>query len=176
MSAYSTSKHCSDLDESLIYFTNLWIAAHATWSRAFKIKGYNGTFSQLKNDSTSMIQEFAAAKKNYLPQDCGDKASLWIGATIPAGLAIVAFFILICYCKIYGCCKNNHGDYQSIPWFAIINLIKNMYGIIEQVMKYIYKLSTLYSLAFFNFHSYFISKLPRCNSVPLQQSLYNKYF
>ena len=115
MSAYSTSKHCSDLDESLIYFTNLWIAAHATWSRAFKIKGYNGTFSQLKNDSTSMIQEFAAAKKNYLPQDCGDKASLWIGATIPAGLAIVAFFILICYCKIYGCCKNNHGDYQSIP-------------------------------------------------------------
>ena len=130
------SETCTDLEDSLLYFTNLWIAAHATWSRAFKIKGYNGTFSQLKNDSTLMLEEFSAAKKTYVPQACDNNLSfLEIFGLLAAAVVLVAMILLLFYCCLYGCKKSRgtrilpnrtRRNYQSIPWLVIK---KSMYFI-----------------------------------------------
>ena len=64
---------CTDLEETFDYLINLWVAGHATWVEAFRIR--NGSdFKNIaitkKQEAETMIQEFMNIKENAKPIFC----------------------------------------------------------------------------------------------------------
>lgn len=66
-------KVCTDLEETFDYLINLWVAGHATWVEAFRIRNdpdFKNHAVKKKQEAEAMIQKFIDIKENAKPIFC----------------------------------------------------------------------------------------------------------
>ena len=109
---------CTDLEETFDYLINLWVAGHATWVEAFRIR--NGSdFKNIaitkKQEAETMIQEFMNIKENAKPIFCKDTFSgpkvspiyfsFCCNLGYDASVTITFFIVLMSVALLACCCK-----------------------------------------------------------------------